>query len=271
MFGKLTIDGVDAYATYGLVIPKGGFNGLAQMPPLKKVDFNDWSFQDGIEPDLTDTKLDTSTFSITFFTFSEAKLNSFFAKMTDGAIHTFVFTEIGLTKRIRYVSCTSRKSIGEMAQVAYTFSDDYPLEGYTYLAPLSTVGGATGYQLDGVDLGAYGISVLKGAKDAILKKSDAKKNLTVSVRNLDGAAYDGYAVKMKERDASIPLLMKARSFTELWRNYKALLFNLSKAGERTLTAYGVDYPCFYKSMSVSYFSPSGEIWLGFNLNICIIR
>ena len=66
MFGKLTIDGVDAYATYGLVIPKGGFNGLAQMPPLKKVDINDWSFQDGIEPDLTDTKLDTSTFNITF-------------------------------------------------------------------------------------------------------------------------------------------------------------------------------------------------------------
>ena len=65
---RLYIDGLDAFTNFGLLILSGGYNELLAYPPLKPVAYNDWQEEDGIEPDLSNPKLDTKTFSIRFGT-----------------------------------------------------------------------------------------------------------------------------------------------------------------------------------------------------------
>ena len=63
--------------------------------------------------------------------------------------------------------------------------------------------------------------------------------------------------------------MRAKNLTEFWRNYNALLFDLVRPGERSLYAdsTGYEYPCYYKSCSVTEFYPTGKIWFKFDLTL----
>lgn len=61
--------------------------------------------------------------------------------------------------------------------------------------------------------------------------------------------------------------MLAETLSEFWENYNALLYDLSRPGERILSvdSTGREYPCYYKSCSASNFVPNGKIWFQFSL------
>ena len=63
--------------------------------------------------------------------------------------------------------------------------------------------------------------------------------------------------------------MRANTLEELWRNYDALLFDLTRPGERNLYVSALEqaFPCHYKSASVSVFYPDGKIWLEFTITL----
>ena len=85
-----------------------------------------------------------------------------------------------------------------------------------------------GYELDGVDLSAYGVLILKGSNAEILKTPAVKKNLLQNFKFQDGAVYDGEYVKFQTKDVSIKCLMRAPDFATLWRNLDALLHDITK-------------------------------------------
>lgn len=64
--GRLFIDGHDAYATFGVWITRGGYDGLLPFPELVEPDWNDWPDEDGIEPDLANPTLRPRELNITF-------------------------------------------------------------------------------------------------------------------------------------------------------------------------------------------------------------
>ena len=66
MTGKTFIGGTDIYTAFGAFVTDGGYEDLAQFPPLKAVDYNDWFEDDGIEADLSKPVLDTRTVSVPF-------------------------------------------------------------------------------------------------------------------------------------------------------------------------------------------------------------
>ena len=63
--------------------------------------------------------------------------------------------------------------------------------------------------------------------------------------------------------------MRAETLDELWRNYDALLFDLTRPDERLLEVSSLEqeFPCHYKSASVSEFYPEDKIWLRFTLTL----
>jgi hypothetical protein len=64
--------------------------------------------------------------------------------------------------------------------------------------------------------------------------------------------------------------MQAATITELWRNRDALLYNLTRVGERSLEVREAGiYAHYYKSCTVEKFAAEGKIWLAFSLNIVI--
>jgi hypothetical protein len=268
MTGNLYIDGQDAYSLYRVFVTRGGYKELAAFPALKKVESNNWAEEDGEEFDLSSPVLDTRELSVSFsFHTGDARFGAFIEKLSDGAYHDLEFPEISKTYRLRLVSQPDMAQISTLGTFSLRFADDFPLSGYSYVAPQSGIVTQRGYELDGRDLSEYGVYVLRGSDAEIEKSPDVKKNLTQNIKNRSGAIYDGENVAYQTKDVKLNCLMLASDMSEFWRNYNALLYDLIRPNERMLyvNSTGYEYPCFYKNCTVSEFIPAGKIWFSFSL------
>lgn len=274
MRGRLYIDSKDAYAEYGVFLTEQGLNEMIAYAPLKAVNFNDWQEQDGIEPDLSNPVLDTKDGTMKFaWRGSEARLDSFIAALADGAYHTFEFVSLLRTFRLRMVSCPNLSYARRLGFLSLRCADDFPLDGYEYAGPQGSIPEYRDYLLDSRPFTDYGVRVLQGTLDEVLKPAEVKANLLRNIKSVRGALYDGARVTYKSKEVKIRCLMRARTLGELWRNYDALLYDLTRPGERSLYCAHTrtSYPCYYKSCAVSAFYPTAKIWLEFTLTLCFTR
>lgn len=270
MINRLFIDGTDAFTAFGVFVTAGGYNGLVAYPPLKEVKSNDWPEEDGIEVDLSAPALNRREFAMTFaLSGKDPSLGAFIKLLSDSMYHTFEFREIGRTYRLRMVSHTSLRTALSLGLVTLQLADDFPLDGYKYSSPVSTVATCDDYELDGRPLTDYGVRVLEGTLDEVVKSPAVKQNLLLGTVSHNGDTWDGEAVTFSTKDVKVDCLMRAATLNELWRNYNALLHNLVQPGERRLyiDAIGLEYPCYYKDSSVVEFCASGKIWLKFSITL----
>ena len=270
MKGRLYIDGKDAYTEYGVYVVQGGWNELVAYPPLKAVDGNDWQEEDGIEVDLSAPVLNTREVSlkIAFSDFGD-RFFAFISILSDNAYHTFDCRHIKRTYRLRLVSQPNLTVAQAIGTATLKFADDFPLPGYTYKRPASNVAAYDDYTFDGMKFTDYGVRVLKGTLDEVMKTPTVKTNLLRNISTQAGALYDGKNVSYKSKDVKIQCLMRANTLDELWRNYDALLYDLIRPEERVLKVKKIDkeFPFYYKSCQITDFYPTGKIWLQFTLTV----
>lgn len=274
MIGRLYIDGNDAYLQYGVYVVQGGWNELISMPPLKSVDYNDWQEEDGLEVDLSAPVLNTREVQVKF---AVAGLYSRFPAMlemlSDGAYHDFDCVYIGRRYRLRLVSENSRSITRPLETVTMKFADDFPLDGYRYVAPTSNVMPASDYLFDGDMFTKYGVRILQGTLAEVNKKAAVKPNLLRNINSVSGATYDKKNVTYKSKDVKMTCLARAESIDQLWRNFDALLYDLIRPYEHVLRSNATEEAFYfaYKSCSVSEFFPDGKIWLKFSLTLTVYR
>ena len=251
----LIVDEVDVYAEFGVYITEGGMNDLMSFPPLKEPEKVSWAERDGVEVDLSNPKLDAKRFSIDFAVTGNGDYNGFLAFiMTDG-YHIFTFTSLGITKTLRVVAFPDL-SVDLITTFKVEFSEDNPVRQFASVG----VGANTDYKLDNKDLSAYGIAVLQGSDDSILKLPDLKPNLTINSRFENGVMYDAERVRYNEKQVSLKCLALASTAFAFLNNMNAFLYALTASGEREFTFKNLKYACYYKSMSVTNFDYSGRIW-----------
>lgn len=270
MINRLFIDGNDAYLQYGVYVTSGGFNELVAFPPLKSVDSNDWQEEDGVEADLSAPVLNTREIQVKFaFGGLFSRFCAFIELLSDGAYHEFDCAHIQRTFTLRMTQQPNLDVARMLGTVTIKFSDDFPMKGYKYKAPVSEVTPSDDYSLDNTPLTDYGCRVLKGSLSEVMKTAQVKQNLLRNIKTKTGAIYDGKRVTFKSKDVKLYCLMRAESLTELWRNYDALLHDLIQPEERLLSVRELeqDFPCYYKSCQVSDFFPDGKIWLEFTLTL----
>lgn len=270
MTGTLYIDGKDAYLNYGVFITSGGYKELSCFPSMKAVPSIDWGEEDGVEPDLSDPRLDTKEASISFSVHRAMLVGAFFNLISDKSYHTFDFREMGRVYKLRLVSESSLNVKPLLQTFTLRFANDFPLpDGYSYVQPQSTIFTQSGYEIDGRALSEYGVFILQGSDSEIQKSPSVKLNLLQNISSRHGAIYDGEVVKFQSKEVKLSCLMRAKTMTEFWRNYNALLFDLIRPGERSLYVdnTGYEYPCYYKNCSVTEFYPTGKIWFKFDLTL----
>jgi len=271
MRARLYIDGKDAYTMYGVYVQMSGWNELISMPPLKAVPTNDWQEEDGVEVDLSEPVLDSREVSVRFAV--RQAYSRYFALMkmlSDGAYHTFDCVYIGRTFRLRLIGVGSFSTNGDLGEVTLKFADDFPLDGYKYQPPVSTLPSDDRFALDGVPFSDYGVRILKGTLSEITKTADVKTNLYRNIKTQQGAIYDSKTVTYKSKDVRLSCLMTSETVEGLWHNYDALLYDLTRPDERELWVGGLeqDFACYYKSCQVSEFFPDrGKAWLRFTLTL----
>ena len=262
MTGRLFIDGLDAYTTYGVYIARSGYNSLSSTAALKPFDTNDWPDEDGIEPDLSEPALDSKELTVMFY---GGDVEGLISVLMTGAYHEWNFAEIGIVKELRLVSNESYNDVKGLRVFSLRLADDFPLSGYEYSAPNKT--GNTGYSIDDNDLGLYGITILDGSADEINKKAPVKKNLIVSLSKKAGVNYDGYAAYRSSKDVSIKCLMRC-SVADFWHNYNALLYDLIRPNTRIFRGENQIFGCYYNGLEVSEFIPTSTgVWCEFDLKL----
>lgn len=270
MTGRLYIDGHDAYLQWGVYVVLGGWNEAIAYAPLKAVEYNDWQEEDGIEADLSDPKLNTKEISLNFaYAGLYSRLIEFVNLLADGAYHEFNCAHIRRKFTLRMTQMPNLDHAATLGFVSIKFSNDFPLKGYSYREPSSSVTRAEDYLIDGVPFTDYGCRILKGSLSEVMKSAAVKQNLLRNIATLPGAIYDGAVVTFKSKDVKLNCLMRADTLDELWRNYDALLFDLIRPDERLLEVSELEqtFPCFYKSASVSEFYPEDKIWLAFTITL----
>lgn len=272
MTGRLYIDGKDAYLQYGAYVTQGGWNELVAMPPLKAVDYNDWQEEDGIEADLSAPVLNTREVQIKFAQ-ANGGLSYLLSALSDGAYHDFDCRHIGREFTLRLVSEGTRSAISSLATTTLKFADDFPMRDYQYVPPFSRQPQVRDYLIDGVRFTEYGVRVLQGTLAEIEKSAAVKPNLLRNIKTASGAIYDPLNVTYKSKDVKMTCLARAESLSQLWQNYDALLYDLTRPYAHVLWNVGGNeaYYCSYKSCSVSEFYPEGKVWLKFSLTLTIYR
>jgi len=270
MINRLFIDGRDAYLQYGVYVVSGGWNELVAYPPLKSVDSNDWQEEDGIEADLSEPMLDTHEVSVKFaFGGLFSRFCAFIEVLSDGAYHVFDCAHIQRKYKLRMTQHPNLEIAKQLGTATIKFADDFPLNGYEYIEPSSGVIASDDYLLDERPLTDYGCRVLQGSLAEVMKTPNVKENLLRNIKTETGVIYDGKTVTFKTKDVKLSCLMRADTLTELWRNYDALLYDLIQPEERLLYVSELEheFPCHYKSCSVSDFYPDEKIWLQFTLTL----
>lgn len=274
MTGKFYIDNADAYETYGICMTEGSYKSLMAWPALKAVAFNDWHENDGIEPDLAKPVLDMRNISLNFATSGgRAKFAGFMEVLDSMIYHDFYIEELGRHWKLRMTVHPSLAATDRLHVLTVSFADDFPLPDYEYAIPESTASPSEDYLLDDRKLTDYGVYILEGTLAGLMKRPSVKPNLLRNIKSLPGAIYDdGGEVISQSKDITLNCLLRAGSIEEMWRNYDALLYDLTRCDERRLSvrSLGKEYPFYYKSSSVSEFAASGKIWLKFSITICVL-
>lgn len=276
MTGRLLIDSIDVYTQYGVYVIDGGWNELINLPPLKTVTSNDWQEEDGIEADLDAPVLNTRDVTVKFaIRGAFSRFYDFIDLLSDGAVHAFNCVEIGRTFHLRLVSQASIELARTLGFLSLKFADDYPLEDYTYQAPTDNgLAYDAGYKIDDINFTRYGVTVLKGSRDEVMKVGNVKTAMSRNIPSRAGVLYDTSApVKYKTKDVKLSCLLRATSLSEMWRNLYALCYDITRPDSHKLYVDSLrqDYDCIYKSCSVSDFNNrDGNVWLQFSLTVTFI-
>lgn len=273
MTGRLFVDGKDAYTEWGVFVVEQGYNDLVAMPPLKTLDSNDWQEEDGIEADLSAPVLNTKDVSIQFaFSGLYNRFDDFVNHLADGAYHTFDCKSIGRTYTLRMTQMPNLTYAQRLGAFAIKFANDFPLKGYTYQAPSSSIAEVRDYTLDDIPFTKYGCRICAGTLASIKKAADVKTNLLRNLLRRSGAIYDGSKVTLKSKDVKLVVHARATTLAALWQNYDALLYDLTRPDERALYVAAIEqeFPCAYKSCSVKAFYPE-DVWLDFELTLTFTR
>lgn len=287
--GLLTIDGVDAYVAYKTVVVKGGHDGLLAWPSLKEVETNDWHEYDGLEVDLASPVLASKEFSVDFYIFGSdddglANLSGLVAALRNGAYHTLNFAQVGREVKLRVVSFGDPEIYPEGLALSVTFADDFPLDGYVYQSPSSSEPEYDDYLIDDSPFTDYGVRITQGTLKSVINMADVKQNLRRDISTVSGAIYDDPAaegltasealVKLSFRSVKLYCYLTANGLNGFWRNYDALLYDLTKPGTHKLTSRvtGKELGCYYESCEVEdlWIDP-GKVALRFIVSLKVVE
>lgn len=249
MKGACYIDGIDIYTQYRAVFIRGGFDEVATFPSLDDPDSNDWPEEDGIEVDLETPILNPCEITLSFYAEDACSLIDHIGKP---GYHIFYITALGREWSLRLSSHHDNKIWFDATQFSLKLVKDKPVRLVNY-APAGDCGviiPRSDYEIDGLSLRDYGITVKDGRKE-LLKSPTVKQNLLRKIEINDGQIYDVDQLVFNSKECTFKCLMQARDIVRFWRCYDAFFNDLIQPELRSLYVEytGEEYPVHYKKMS----------------------
>ena len=277
----LYIDGVSARTVYGVSLAEGSLAQVVALPAVRMPAVNDWR-DGGTEVDTAEALSEDVRRVQVRLIAHRSDLSDFFSALADGgtSVHTWQFRQLStgsgtyVERPLRLVAMPQVSRHDALTILSLTLEDDTPLlQGYTYAAPTASGLPVQGLSIDSHDVSWYHCQLLAGTRDAMYKAPDTKQNLTVSLPS-GGALYDAAGGLMFGRKtARVQLLMRHGTTATFWRCWRALLYNITRNGLRTLT-YAPESLTVHgiytgAAMSVFHLTPFGGCMCRFSLDFLI--
>ena len=279
---RIIVDGVDTFDRFGVFALEAGLNDLLAYPPLKPVEANDWHEQEGVDADLSAPRLNGREVTITIGATGTlgapqtiAKIDDFLAFLRQRVYRVFSFAFLGGREyTLRLVGEPNLTIAQALGFVTLKFADDYPMKGYAYKSPQSSMQTTTDYLMHGRPFTTYGARVTEGTLAEFARRADVKTGLTRNIATAHGIIGDDRGVvRQKSKEVKVRLHFRAETFAELWLNYDALLYDLTRPGARTIRVRDLgnrDYQAYYKSAQVTAFYPDDRPWLDTTLTLVVL-
>lgn len=285
MIGDIIINGTNARIAYGIILHEGSAENLVQFPSAMAPEYNDWQEEDGIEVDLTKPTFEAREVNLRFATCrATASVTAFITALTAYSRLIISVPEIGVTRTMRFVECTSLTGEpGKLRKIEILFSEDNPLLNYEYATPTTSLTRTEKYFLTteafiNKPLKDYNLIVLEGTDEQLERASKVKQALLYSTRTKDGQQYDYSApVKFREKTASLKLLLITGTPGDFSNKIDAFFYDLMRPGLKTLLQQttGKQYKFFYnrcRAKKVSTYKMTANqtgVWCEIELEITI--
>ena len=286
----MTIDGHDAYTTWGVRLLAGSLGSVVCWPPLKEasVPVNRWQEETGLDADLSAPRLDTRKVTLNLAVDSGYNgWRRFVTAVSGRGERTVVFNALGRSFRLRPLQWGRYDYGAELGFVTVTMADDHPLDNYTYIMPIVAENGDFPYQLpfvlggtladgeyamDGRPLNRYGVHLLDGTLDGIWSAGEARQPLVRNLPHVDGvSAYSVLDTRYNAPTMVLTALLRADNAADMWARWYALLYDLVRPGYRTLggIAGEEERRFYYRGCSVLEFAIDdlSGAWIKFNITV----
>lgn len=247
---------------------EGSLASLLSYPALKSLNKNDWAEESGTEYDLSAPQLSAKEITIQLL-LPESLYPNLVTLLSVRAYADYTFDFINLTYRLRLVGLSKAQVSGGYVTADIRLSDDFPLQGYTYQAPTLTAHHVEAY-IDGKNLTLYGITLLEGTQQELITAGNAKTPYTAQNSTMSGLIAADVPIYFQERTATLKCFMYL-PITDFIKGYFALLYDLVRPDERTLSYQGKSYKCIYKDGKITeLYIDDPLIWIKFDLQLTII-
>lgn len=247
---------------------EGSLASLLSYPALKSLNKNDWAEESGSEYDLSAPQLSAKEITIQLL-LPESLYPNLVTLLSVRAYADYTFDFINLTYRLRLVGLSKAQVSGGYVTADIRLSDDLPLRGYTYQAPTLTAHNVEAY-IDSKNLTQYGITLLEGTQQELITAGNAKTPYTAQNSTMSGLIAADVPIYSQERTATLKGFMYL-PITDFLKGYFALLYDLVRPGERTLSYQEKSYKCIYKDGKITeLYIDDPLIWVKFDLQLTII-
>lgn len=277
MDNTLYIDGREIFQTYGMRMLEGSLASVVCHPPVKasSVHTYDWQEYDGLDADLSAIRLDAREVALRLSTDGDfARYTAFINDLSAQTYHSLRFDALDAQFQMRLVKFSSFDYYRSLGFISVTMSDDLPLQNYTGEQPTKGFQDNTGYTFDDLKFSDYGVLVIGGTMSEVARFGDVKQPLVRNVSTMKGQSADDTRLRYKANEVSLHCILKASDSVQFWRNWNALLHDISVAGANTLYVEEVNAKAnfFYKGCEVSEFVADRQgVWMQFKLKIQLLN
>lgn len=261
MDNTVYIDDYNLAERFGITVLADSIARLIAFPSMKAPATIDWYEYDGVEADLSNPKMSAREVTLSFFAPDDSMIGDFFDLLTTKPYHVWEFACLNMRYALRLDAAPDITTYRRSQYFSLQFIDDEVDRDYSKDGLPSFGRPDTGYAFDGIDLADYGISVLTGTRDSLLKAPDIKLNISRNYSFFSGNYYEATDGRFQSKDVDVRCLLEADSISAFWAAYNALLKALFAPDERTFTVnnkteYG-EFACYYKSCDTDEFILSG--------------
>ena len=261
MDNRVYIDNYDITERFGITVLADSIARLIAFPSMKAPEAIDWYEYDGVEADLSNPKMSAKEVTLSFFAPDDSMIGDFFDLLTTKPYHVWEFACLGMRYALRLDAPSDISTFRRSQYFSLQFIDDEVDRDYSNEDTPDFGKAGTGYEIDGVDLSKYGVTVLAGTRDSLLEAPAIKKNISRDFSFFSGNYYEATEGRFEQKEVDVKCLMQAGDISAFWAAYNSLLKALFAPDERTFTVnskteYG-EFACYYKSCDTDEFILSG--------------